>query len=130
MPSYVRGRERGRTLSDELIAQAYASGETADSIAQRAQCCCATVLEIVRKAGIEARRPGKGAPRQRLIGDDEIIRRYRAGEPGPRLADAAGCTPGTVYRILRTYDVPVRPSATRNGGRKKTYGGRLDHGDG
>jgi hypothetical protein len=120
MPSYVRGREQGRLLSDDLIAEAYASGETADSIAQRAGCCGVTVLDIVRKAGLEVRRPGS-PPRHkpRTISDDEIIRRYRSGQAGPLIADAAGCTAGTIYRLLRSLGVHVRPPPSGNGGRRK-----------
>jgi hypothetical protein len=127
MPSYVRGRETGRKLSDDEIVRAYVSGETSDSIALRAECCGVTVLQIIRRAGVAVRKPG--APpnhKSRLISDAEIIRRYRAGEAGPILADAAGCTPGTIYRVLRNHGVEVRPSPSRTGGRPKTHEGRAD----
>jgi hypothetical protein len=127
MPSYVRGREHGRTLPDEQIVRLYVSGETADRIALRAGCCGVTVLQIIRRAGVPVRKPG--APpthKPRAISDAEIIRRYRAGDPGPRLADAAGCTPGTVYRVLRQHGVEVRPPPNPNVGRRKTSAGRAD----
>lgn len=128
MPSYVRGRERGRLLSNAEVVEAYVSGETAESIAQRARCCGVTVLQIVRAAGEPVRRPG--APpthKPRTISDSEIVRRYRAGEHGPLLADAAGCTPGTIYRVLRAHGVEVRPPPVAGrGGRPKTHEGRHD----
>lgn len=124
MPSYVRGREKGRLLRDEEIVEAYVSGETADSIAMRSGCTGVTVLQIVRRAGHEVRRPGAGAPRPRTLTDAQIIQKYRAGEHGPAIADQASCTAGTVYRILRTYGVPVRPSMSRNGGGRRK--GRSD----
>lgn len=114
MPSYVRGRERGRLLTDDQIVEAYVSGETADRIAQRAECTGVTVLQIVRRAGHEVRRPGAGAPRPRTLSDAEIIRRYREGQAGPRIADAAGCTAGTIYRLLRQYEVEIRPPVRPN----------------
>lgn len=120
MPSYVRGRERGRLLDDTEIVEAYLSGETADSIAQRAACCGVTVLQIIRRAGVAVRKPGaKPAHKPRRISDGELVRMYRDGKSGPLIADLAGCTPGTVYRVLRSLGVPVRPSPSRTGGRKK-----------
>lgn len=119
MPSYVRGRERGRLLSDDQITELYASGETADAIAQKAGCCGVTVLELVRKAGLPVRKPG--APpshKPRTISDSEIVRRYRAGQSGPLIADAADCTPSTIYRLLRGLGVEVRPPQNPRGGRK------------
>jgi hypothetical protein len=81
------------------------------------------VLQIVRDAGIPVRKPGKATPRPRTLSDAEIIRRYREGQPGPQIADAASVTPNTIYRVLRTYGVAVRPPLTPNGGRKKAHDG-------
>lgn len=120
MPSYVAGRQRGRLLSNEEIADAYRSGESADLIAQRACCSGVTVLQIVRAAGVPVRKPGAPpSPRPRTLSDNEIIRRYRAGEAGTRLADAASCTPGTIYRLLRHHGVEVRPPPNPHAGRRK-----------
>jgi hypothetical protein len=110
--SYVRGKTRRRLSDDEIIRMYVEDGTDAESIAFQAGCSGSTVLSIVRAAGHQTRKPGRGAPRKRLIDDAEIIRRYRAGQTGPLLADAAGCTPGTIYRLLRQYGIDVRPSAT------------------
>ena len=123
MPSYVRGREKGRLLSDDQITDLYVSGETADAIAQEAGCCGVTVLEIVRRAGVPVRKPGAPPSHKHLaISSAEIIRRYRDGQSGLLIADAAGCTPSTVYRVLRSHGVEVRPSPSRTGGRKAARG--------
>lgn len=109
MPSYVRGRKR-RALDDAEIIRLYIEEHLdSESIAFAAQCSSTTVLDIVRAAGHPVRRPGRGAPRHRHVSDEEIIQRYRAGQDGPRLAAIAGCTPGTIYRLLRRHNVPVRP---------------------
>lgn len=125
MTSYTRRR---RTLPDEEIVKLYVDErQDSETIAFRAGCSSSTVLAIVRAAGHEVRRPGSPPPlKPRMISDAEIIRRYRDGQAGPRIADAAGCTPATVYRILRDHDVTVRPPPSLNGGRKKTYAGRDD----
>lgn len=123
MPSYVRGRRR-RALPDEEIIRLYIEENLdSDTIAFAAQCSSTTVLDIVRAAGHPVRRPGRGAPRHRHVSDDEIIARYRSGQDGPRLAALAGCTPGTIYRLLRRHGVTVRPSPTGSmGGRSKGRG--------
>lgn len=122
MPSYVRGRENGRTLDNQQIVDLYLSGETAESIAQRAQCCGATVLQIVRQAGHPVRKPGKAPTKPLLISDSDLVRRYRAGEPGTLIAIAAGCTPSTVYRALRNLGVEIRPAPSVSNARMKARG--------
>jgi hypothetical protein len=110
MASYVRGR-RSRQLSDDEIIKRYVEdGADAESIAFDARCSGTTILTIVRAAGHEIRKSGRGAPRQRLISDADIIRRYRDGQSGPLIADAAGCTPGTIYHLLRRNGVELRAS--------------------
>jgi hypothetical protein len=90
-----------------------------ESIGLEAGCSGTTVLDIVRAAGHPIRPPGRGVPRPRLISDEDIARRYKAGEDGPRLAQAAGCTPGTIYRLLRLQGVYVRPPPSGNRQRAK-----------
>jgi hypothetical protein len=107
--TYVRGRGV-RRISDAEIAELYAAGIDSDSIAARARCSGTTVLAIARAAGVEIRKPGKGVQRQRNLSDEQIISRYKAGQSGPVIADAAGCTNNTVYKVLRAYNVPIRPS--------------------
>lgn len=119
MASYVRGRRRRHLSDDEIIKRYVEDGADAESIAFDARCSGTTVLAIVRAAGHEIRKGGRGAPRKRLIDDSEIIRRYRAGQSGPLLADAAGCTAGTIYRLLRSYGVEVRPAPNGAALRKK-----------
>lgn len=114
MPSYIQGRRR-RKLDDAEIIKLYVSGQDADSIGFEAGCSGTTVLSLVRAAGHPVRRAGRGAPRSRRISDDEIIERYRSGQSGPTIADAAGCTTGTIYHLLRKAGQPLRPSASGKG---------------
>ena len=114
MPSYVRGRER-RRLTDEQIIALYVGGMDADTIGFRAGCSGTTVLNIVRKAGHPIRQAGRGAPRHRNISDEEIISRYRDGQSGPAIADAAGCSASGVYHVLRRNGVALRPAPTGRG---------------
>ena len=119
MPSYVRGK-RARTLDDPEIIRLYVDEQLdGESIGIRAGCSGTTGLDIIRKAGHPIRPPGRGVPRPRLISDEDIARRYKAGEDGPRLAQAAGCTPGTIYHLLRRLGVHVRPPPNVRAGRLK-----------
>jgi hypothetical protein len=91
----------------------YASGLDADSIGYRAGCCGTTVLAIVRAAGGTVRAPGSNPGKPLRLSADVIVRRYLAGESGPILADAAGCTPSTIYRLLRQHGVTMRDTGPR-----------------
>ena len=123
MPSYVSGRGR-RTLSDEEIVRLYLSGIDSDTIGYRANCSGTTVTNIVRAAGEVVR--GRGTrPRKPInLTDAEVVRRYRDGESGPTLADAAGCTTSVIYRIIREAGGHVRAPVTAKGGRRSMKDGR------
>jgi DNA-binding CsgD family transcriptional regulator len=109
MPSYVRGRER-RTLSDLDIVRLYVEGLDSDSIAMRAGCSGATVLEIVRNAGETIRKPGARNRKKLKLTDAEILILYRSGQSGQAVADAAGTSTATVYNIVRAQGGTVRPA--------------------
>jgi hypothetical protein len=120
MPCYIGGR-KDRTISDAEILRLYVDeGMDSDSIGAAAQCSAATVLAIVRAHGGIIRPPG-GKRRNPVlkIPVAEIIRRYREGQSGPLIADAAGCTASTLYRLLRSHGVTIRAGiskrAARNG---------------
>jgi DNA-binding CsgD family transcriptional regulator len=109
MPSYVRGQGR-RTLSDEEIIRLYLSGIDSDTISYRANCSGTTVISLVRAAGHEIRK--KGGRRHSLpTSDADIAKRYTAGETGPQIARDIGCTPSSVYHVLRRLGVPIRDDA-------------------
>jgi hypothetical protein len=109
MPSYVRGKQ-DRAISDAEIIRMYVDEDMdSESIGFHAHCSGTTVIAIVRAAGHPIRKAGRGVARKRGIDDDEIIKRYRAGQDGVRIANAAGCTPNTIYRVLRANGVVVRP---------------------
>jgi DNA-binding CsgD family transcriptional regulator len=106
MVSYVRKQRR---LSDEEIVSLYRGGLDSDTIAARAGCHASTVLNLVRAAGHEPRKSGGTRKIDGfLINDAEICRRYREGASGPELADAAGCSVGSIYNLLRRNGVEPR----------------------
>lgn len=111
MVSYIRGRTQ-RTLPDEEIVALYAGGLDSDTIAARANCNATTVLDLVRRAGETVRRPG-GRPRpdSHRLSDAEICERYRKGQNGPDIADAAGCATSSIYNILKRNGIPRRDAA-------------------
>lgn len=108
MATYVRGRGI-RRLSDAEIAELYRSGLDSDSIAARAQCSGTTVLAIARAAGVEIRKPGNSVYRKLNLSTDEIVARYKDGQSGPVIADAAGTTANTIYKLLHRAGVQRRP---------------------
>jgi hypothetical protein len=115
MPSYVRGRKYRRIGDDEIVRLYVEAGLDADTVGFRAGCSGTTILKIIRASGHPVRRAGRGAPRHRNISDEEIIERYRSGQSGPLIADAAGCTPGTIYHLLHRNGVTTRPAPTGRG---------------
>lgn len=99
-----------RKLSDAEILRLYVEeGLPGDEIGYLAQCSGTTVRDIVkRQGGTLRRRSGLPADYQRLVSDEEIIRRYQIGETGRELAAAARCSAITIYRILSLAGVPRR----------------------
>lgn len=111
---------RGRLLTDDEIATLYASGLDSDSIGYRAGCSGSTVLAICRAMGVPIRPPGAPPPRKRLpLTDEQIIARYKAGESGPRIAQACDVAVTTVYYTLRRHGVTIRPSPAHRGHRPR-----------
>jgi hypothetical protein len=102
-----------RLLSDTEIADQYASGVDSDTIGLRAGCSGTTILKIVRALGGEVR--GRGGRNQLMlpISDSEIVRRYEAGESGPRLAREADCVSSSIYNVLRKAGVRPRPRTNK-----------------
>lgn len=113
MPSYRRGRPASRLIPDQQIFEMYVSGIDADSIGFRAGCCGTTVLQIVRSLGGTVRSPGAGRDKPLKLTAAEICKRYQAGESGPILAAASGCTASTIYRVLRAHGVTPRDTGPR-----------------
>jgi hypothetical protein len=108
MPTYTRTGQR--RLPDQEIISLYLSGLDSETIGFRANCSPTTVIDIVRRAGHPIRPRGNRPGIQRSMEDGEIVRLYRNGQTGQQIADAAGCSVGTVYRILQRHDVERRPS--------------------
>jgi hypothetical protein len=114
--SYIRRR---RTLSDAEIFRLYVEEKRdSDTIGAMAECSSTVVLNIVRSLGGIIRPPGGRRSADLLIPVSDIVRRYRDGQSsGPMLAQAAGTTPNTIYKLLREHGVPIRPPI--GGGRRK-----------
>lgn len=120
MPSYVRG-QKVRRLSDPEIYRLYVEDLLdSDTIGAAAGCSSTTVLNIVRENGGVVRPPG-GQRRNPtfLIPPSEMIRRYREGQSGPKVAQAAGTSTGTLYRMLRANGVTIRPTPSLIASRKR-----------
>jgi hypothetical protein len=107
----IRPHGVGRFLPDAEILRLYAGGVDSETIGFRAGCSGGTVIKVVRRLGGAVRgRAGRPAGYQRSLSDAEIIARYRNGETGREVAEAAGCTPPTIYHILSRHGVPRRPA--------------------
>jgi transposase len=110
MSDPMRYARRRRLLSDDQVVALYLELQDSDAVAARAGCSAPTVLAIVRAAGQPVRppgpRPGRRAPL--ALPEDEIVRRYQAGQYAREIAEAAQCTESMVYRLLQKADVPRR----------------------
>lgn len=124
MALYRRGRLAARLIPDSEICRLYASGLDADSVAYRAGCCGTTVLAIVRAAGGAVRPAGNNPGKPLKLTAAEICKRYLAGESGPIIADAAGCVPSTIYRVLRAHGVKMRDTGPRTAAQAATHARR------
>lgn len=85
-------------------------GRSCADIAAEAGCATVSVNRWLRRHGIPVRRPG-GA-KTPTIDIDPVWLRKRYMEDQLRVAEIAeevGCTPGSIYRYLRRYGLPVGP---------------------
>lgn len=121
MVSYRRGRPVAKLLTDEQIAELYASGLDADTIGYRAGCSGSTILAIVRASGGTVRSPGSKPDKPLKLSAEDLVRRYQAGDSGPILAEAAGCTASTIYRVLRSHGVTIRDTGPRTASQAATH---------
>lgn len=124
MPSYRRGRPASRLIPDDKIVELYASGLDADTVGYRAGCCGTTVLAVVRASGGTVRPPGSNPGKPLKLSAAEICKRYQAGESGPIIADATGCVPSTIYRVLRENGVKMRDTGPRTASQNATLARR------
>lgn len=108
----TRRYARVRNISDAEILRLYVEeGLDSEIIAMRAGCCAGTVLKAVRDlGGAVRRRSGLPADYARKVSDEDVVRRYKAGETGRELAAEANCSTVTIYRILSLAGVPRRPA--------------------
>lgn len=106
----MRYTTRRRTLGDAEICRLYADLQDSEAVAARAGCSAPTVIALVRRAGQPVRppgpRPGRRAPL--ALPEDEIVRRYQAGQYATEISKAAQCSQSAVYRVLEANGVPRR----------------------
>lgn len=108
--SVLKSRKK---LTDAEIVALYVSGLDSLTVSLQSGVDPTTVLSLVRAAG-ETVRPRGGKKIATLnLAEEEIVRRYKRGESGPQLAEAAGCSLGTVYSILRRHKTPMRAPINR-----------------
>jgi hypothetical protein len=98
---------RTRCMTDEQIYQMYLECGDSETVAYHAQCSGSTVLTIVRRSGIEVNKRG-GKVKPLPISDEEICRRYQAGESGIKIAEAANTHSVSIYKILDKHGIERR----------------------
>jgi hypothetical protein len=102
---------RVRLLDDAEIIRRYQEIGDSVRVSLEAGIDPTRVLAICRAAGVPIQKPGGRPGRRRLkLTEDEIARRYRDGESGPTLAEAAGCSIRHIYDLLERLGVPRRPA--------------------
>lgn len=103
---------RSQRLPDSEVVRLYEATKDAVLVGMKAGISSTTVLNRVRAAGAEVYPPGhtRGQCRRRLnLSHDEIARLYKeAGQSGPVLAQAAGCSVRQIYLILEALGVARR----------------------
>lgn len=122
---------RRRLLDDAEIIRRYREIGDSVRVSIEAGIDPTRVLAICRAAGVPINKPGGRRGRIRLkLTEEEIVRRYRAGESGPTLADAAGCSTRHIYDILDRLGVPRRPPTIglKRGRRRAGPVGSAGHG--
>jgi hypothetical protein len=98
---------RARCMTDKEICQMYVDCGDSETVAYHAQCSGTTVLNIVRRNGIEvAKRGGRRKPLPAT--DAEICRLYLSGQSGVMIAHELGTHPVTIYDILERRGIERR----------------------
>lgn len=103
-----------RVMSDAEVIQAYQGGLDAGSVGYLAGISSATVLNILKAAGIPRRkRGGVTGTRLKLKVPPQVIgQRYLAGESGVSLAASLGVHQRTIYNVLKELGIPRRHPLT------------------
>lgn len=96
-----RQRRMARTLA---IAQAYASQEPVEEIAQTWKCAQATVVNIAKRMGIPLRYKRDCSPEKKAA----VVRRYVAGEKVKAIAKEENVDRKTIWAWALEAGVPLR----------------------
>jgi hypothetical protein len=98
-----------RRLSDQEIIDLYFSGLDADTVGYRAGCHGATVLNIIKRAGLQPRRQGGVKPTKPTAwAEDRVELEYLAGMTLTTLAEKSGINRENLRRILIRRGVRLR----------------------
>lgn len=101
--------KRQRTLTDSEIVQMYLSGTDSMTVGLEAHCDGQTVLNLVRAAGYQTRKPG-GVKRNRQssLTVEDAAKLYQSGLSVQEVADRAGLDRETMANRLRQHGVEIR----------------------
>jgi hypothetical protein len=98
-----------RRLPDQEIIDLYFSGLDADAVGYRAGCHGATVLNIIKRAGLKPRRQGGVKPlKPTAWAEDRVELEYLAGMTLTTLAEKSGINRENLRRILIRRGVRLR----------------------
>jgi hypothetical protein len=99
-------------MSDQEIIAAYEAGADCDAVGFNAGIHPQTVRAILRHYGTTLRPPQRGRQSAKPVPEEELCKRYQAGESGVALADAYGVSTGMVYSVLRRHGIERRDFRT------------------
>lgn len=96
-----------RLFTDEeelMIGYIYRDGATMNQIAEKYPCTAATVMHIVKRAGLKTRSKDSVSDQDR----DQAISLYKSGLTAPEVGRKIGWSTSVIYRIL--HDEDIKPS--------------------
>jgi hypothetical protein len=99
-------------MSDQEIIAAYEAGADPDTVGFHAGIHAQTVRAILRDYGVTLRPSTRGRHCAKPVPEEELCKRYVAGESGIALADAYGVSTATVYGILSRRNIERRDFRT------------------
>jgi len=90
------------------IITSYQRGQSMAALAQKYKAAVPSVYELLKRHGIETRNPN-GAIRQQLFAHaDVIVKLYREGVSGWKIAEQFGVSFPTIYKLLRERGETIR----------------------
>ena len=107
----LKGRNlKSLPITDEEIRRRYEAGEKLNGIGEICGCSSHLIKRRIIAAGGEIRSLGESNLKSLLITDEEIRRRYEAGESTGELAEVCGCVHAVICRRIRAVGGEIRTS--------------------